>query len=223
MLTLQVISWSTSHGSQLIQLCRPEWAHHRCKVSQRKSTREIHSRWDRTRENYAVMRMSDSEADCRHENEWAAKAACERTCHRASVNLRKKFTLREIKQERIMRWCESPTKKLAADRALLVLSREHRTFSLALRGNSLSDNSRSRAAAWNYGKDRCTRRLWTLASDMKAKEKALLVLCFFSLALIHRPLPHGSTEERNGRVARGTKSHFMCFSTANILGITQLI
>ena len=31
-------------------------------LSQSKSTREIHSSWDRTRQNYAVMRMSDIEA-----------------------------------------------------------------------------------------------------------------------------------------------------------------
>ena len=124
-----------------------------------------------------------------------------------NVNLREKFTIREIERERMMRWCERPTKKLAADtadRALLVLCCEHRTFSLALRGKSLSDNSSSRAAAWNYGKDRWARRPWTLAFDMRAREKALLVLCSCSLALIQRPLPHGSTEQRNGRVAKGT-------------------
>ena len=140
-----------------------------------------------------------------------------------NVNLREKFTLREIERERIIRWCANPTKKLAADRALLVLSREHRTFSLALRGNSGSDNSSSRAAAWNYRKDRWTRRPWTLASDMRAREKTLLVLCSSSLALIQRTLLHGSTKQCNGRVARGAKSDFMCFSTANILAITQLI
>ena len=40
---------------------------------------------------------------------------------------------------------------------------------------------------------------------------------------MQRPLPHSGTEQRNGRVAKGTKSHFMCFLTANILAITQLI
>ena len=84
------------------------------------------------------MQISDKEASCQHENEWAAKAACERARHRAYLNLREKFTLREIERERIMRWCECPTKKLAADRALLGHSREHRTFILALKGNSLS-------------------------------------------------------------------------------------
>ena len=58
---------------------------------------------------------------------------------------------------------------------------------------------------------------------MRAREKALLVLYSFSLAVIQRPLPHGSKEQRNGRVARGEKSHFMCFLTANILAITQLV
>ena len=134
----------------------------------------------------------------------------EGVCHRAYVNLRKKFILREIERERIMRWCECPAKKLAADRAWLVLSREHRTFSVALRVNSFSDNSSSRTAAWNYRKDRWTQRLWTLASDMRAREKALLVLCYFFLALTQRPLFHGSTEQHNGRVARGRKSYIFC-------------
>ena len=125
-----------------------------------------------------------------------------------NVNLREKFTLGEIERERIMRWCECPTEKLAAD--------EHRTFSLALRGHSFSDNSSSRAAAWNYGNDSWARRPRTLASDMKVREKAFLVLCSFSLAHIQRPLAHGSTEKRNERAARETKSHFMCFPTANI-------
>ena len=43
---------------------------------------QIYSRWDRTRENYAVMQISDRERSCYHENEWAAKAACEWTRHR---------------------------------------------------------------------------------------------------------------------------------------------
>ena len=119
-----------------------------------------------------------------------------------------KFTLREIERERVVR---------------LVLSREHRMFSLALRGNTLSDNSCSRTAAWKYGKDRWTRRPCTLMSDMGAKEKELFVLCSFSLALMLRPLPHSSTEQRTGRVAMREKSHFMCFLTANTFAITQLI
>ena len=49
------------------------------KVSQRKSTRKT---WERTREN---MRMSDKEAICRHDNEWAAKAACEQKRLRKST------------------------------------------------------------------------------------------------------------------------------------------
>ena len=188
------------------------------KVSQRKSSGEIHSGWDRWRENYAVVRMPDKGTSWWHENEWAAKAACEWTRHCTYVNLQEKFTLREIERERIIRRCACPTKKLAA-----AFSCEHRTFSLALRGNSLSNNSSSRIEAWNYRKDRWTRRPWTLASDIRAREKALLVLCSFSLALMQWSLPHGSTEQRNGRMARGTKSHFMCFLTANILAITQLI
>ena len=144
------------------------------KVSQRNSTKEIHSWWDR------IMRWSEREASYRHENEWASKTACKRTRHHTHVNLRKKFILCAIARERIMRWCKCPTKKQAANRALLILSREHHTFSFALTGNSLSDNSSSRTVASTYAKDRWTERLWTLASDMRAREKVLLVLCSFS-------------------------------------------
>ena len=93
-----------------------------------------------------------------------------------------------------------------------------------VRGNSLSDNSCSRTAASNYRKDRWTRRPWTLVSDMRARDCS-----FFALSLSHscnghtQHSTHSSTEQCNGRVARGTKSHFMCFSTANILAIIQMI
>ena len=92
-------------------------------------------------------------------------------------------------------WCVRRSSATSLSLSLsLFLSPDHRTFSLALRGNSLSDISWSRTAAWNYGKDRWTGRSWTLLSDMRAREKALLV---FALSLLHSYNGHCPAAARN--------------------------
>ena len=106
-----------------------------------------------------------------------------------NVNLREKFTSREIEQERTMRWSECPTKKLAADT-------ERRSFSLAsiARSLSLSEATCSRTTAVAAQQHGTTERTggnkdfgrWFLTYEQERKHCSFFALSLSQVAKINQ-------------------------------------